>query len=461
MKAYLITYLYSKRMWMLFMMGLILVAFNGCANDETVSPPQEMLMGANQRVLPNSSAVGALVTASGTNTGCSVAFLNETYAITAARCIEDPNPSSYQVVLDDVLTNTSQAIPVATLIIHPLWNSSEIGQSRNHVTAVQNRQAGYYTGAASYDLAVLSVVSPKLDGVYFEPIQRSAPFSRVETLYFSTSATGVSRTGNPLNIANQTISTLTALEYSLISSTKGGGAAMISLDTGRAALVGVASGGDGQGIMFTKVSAHFSFIGDIINGAYSANVDTNRYLVEVEAPPVDPNMNTQPDPGPTDFDCSMMSDGFCDSNCRSGEDFDCRMVTEMPTGSAFGTPCNSGADCLSRLCVGITEIRFICSAFCNPNRPNDCPNGFSCVEDTEGDYLCGPTQETVMMSTGEPTELRLFGADCSNDDQCSSRVCISHQGQRWCSQRCMNTDECPISYVCGAVTGGRACIPPQ
>ena len=78
----------------------------------------------------------------------------------------------------------------------------------------------------------------------------------------------------------------------------------------------------------------------------------------------------------------------------------------------------------------------------------------------EGMYVCAPEQ--MMSGSGsDPVELRLFGADCDNDAQCTTQACITHQGSRWCSMRCMQDDECPLSYVCGMVSGGRACVPPQ
>ena len=54
--------------------------------------------------------------------------------------------------------------------------------------------------------------------------------------------------------------------------------------------------------------SHVRFISDVVSGAYSANVDTNRYRIEVEGPVVNPNPIDMPE---TNFDCSTMSDGFC------------------------------------------------------------------------------------------------------------------------------------------------------
>ena len=438
----------------LYVIGLI-----ACAADPVVTPMEEIPIGANQQQnLAYSKAVGALFLNNGMPTGCSVAFINERYAITAARCIEQ-NPFDYKIIIESPAEPSAPGFALDSVITHPLWNSAEIGQARNHVTSVRNRMPGYYASAPSYDIAVLSVAIPKADGVYFVPLQRASPFQSVDTIYFATSVMDTSRAGRSLMITDSNSTTITSLEYSLISSTKGGGAAYVSLGGDGAALVGVASGGDGQGVMFTQVSPHVTFISDVVSGAYSANVDTNRYRIEVEGPAMNPNQMVMPE---MNFDCSTMSDGFCDPNCRLNMgDIDCQMMVEERTGASFGASCINGRDCISRLCLGINEYRYVCSAFCNPSRPNDCPPGFSCIPDTEGDYVCGPTPETVMMTTGEPQDLRLFGADCENDAQCTTRACIQHNGQRWCSQRCMTDENCPLSYVCGAVSGGKACVPPQ
>ena len=431
-----------------------------CASKDSTAPIQEAPVGVNERIIPNASAVGALLNADGSSTGCSVSFLNDRYAITAARCIGQANPSNYQVVIESPIYPSTPSIQLATLVVHPLWNSLEVSQSQNHVAAVRSQMVGYYQGAASYDLAVLSLVSPKLDGIYFEPVTSRSVFTQVESLFFSTSVTATSREGATLTIAEQNETTLTSLDYGPTSTITGGAAAFKRLEDDSVILVGISSGGDGQGVMFTRVSAHLSFIRDVLIGDYSANVDPNRYQIQVSGPQAQPNDPIY-DPGQNEFDCSMMSDGFCDPNCRPVEDIDCRTTIDETMGSTFGAPCIEGSDCLSRLCVGITELRYVCSAFCNPSRPNDCPPGFSCIADTQNDYVCGPTPETMMMSTGEPSELKLFGADCQNDAQCTTQTCISYQGQRWCSQRCTDDNQCPLSYVCGSVMMGRACVPPQ
>ena len=452
-------YIQSAKSSIMLLIALSAIFISSCAQDETLSPTPPPPNGANEQALPNQTAVGALRLLGNDSMRCSVAFISAQYALTAARCITQTNPSLYTIHLDSPVDQMAAGLTISAISIHPLWNSSEIGQSRAHLQSLRMNQPGYYAGAASYDLAVLQLTTPKLDGTFLDPLRGSSLFESVETLYYTDSEVGVSRSGGRLRVTERTPTTLASIEYSLIASTTGGGSAVITLDSGRTALIGLASGGDGQGTVFTLVGIHSTFISDILNGLYSPNADPNRYRIEVSGPTmVEPEITDDPN----GFDCTTMSDGFCDRNCRRGDgDIDCEMMVEEPEGSSFGAPCSSGSDCLSRLCLGINQVRFVCSDFCNPNAPTPCPRGFSCIGDNEGDYVCGPTPETINNSTGEPTELKLFGADCRNDAECTTSACISYQGQRWCSERCMNDDQCPISYICGAVSGGRACVPPQ
>lgn len=440
---------------MLMMIGLTLIS--SCAKDEAIAPMVPTPVGANQQVIPNQTAVGALINASGQPTGCSVAFIGERFALTAARCIGEANPSLYSVSIDSPIGPSSPRLGLATIVVHPLWNNTELNQSRSHIEAVRRGQPGYYASTASYDLAVITLSLPKADQTYLDPLPSSASFDALETLYYANAELGSSRSGSRLTISERTPTTLTSLEYSLLASTIGGGAGMVTLDSGRGALVGIASGGDGQGTVFTLVGAHSLFIGDVIRDEYSASNDPNRYRITVNGPQV-----TEPEPiEQNGFDCSMMSDGFCDRNCRRGEgDIDCQEVVVEETGSEFGSPCTLGSDCRSRLCLGINPTRYVCSDFCNPYDPTPCPRGFSCVMDTEGDTVCGPTPEITNQSGNDPAELRLFGANCENDAQCTTGNCITYQGQKWCSERCSNNDDCPISYICGSLSRGRACIPP-
>ena len=432
-----------------------------CAGEDTLASASSNFDEFNpNQISPNQSAVGALFNSTG-YTGCSVAFLSDRLVVTAARCVANQPAGPYFVINDSPATQSSLGLAVSSITVHPLWNSIDMNRASEHIDSVRQGLSGYYHSNASYDLAILELSMPKLDGIIFEPNRSEAALQILETLFYANAPTGTSRSGGSLTVAMSTPTTLTVTQYSLISTTGGGGAAMITLDNGRGALIGIASGGDGQGMLFTQISAHQLFVSDVIQGLYSPINDLSRYRIEVTGSGTDtqPNPNPNPNPNPT-FDCATTSDGFCDRNCRSGQDLDCIEEQVERTGDPFGAPCQSGVDCITRLCLGIDDFRKICSDRCNPHMSRDCPPNFDCIADVEGMYVCAPEQ---MMSGGgsDPVELRLFGADCDNDAQCTTQACITHQGSRWCSMRCMQDDECPLSYVCGMVSGGRACVPPQ
>ena len=278
----------------LMMIGLF--ALLSCAgDDELVTSNTDFEgFGVNQ-ISPNQSAVGALFSATG-NTGCSVAFLASDLVITAARCVANQPAGPYFVIVESPASQNSVGFVVAEVIIHPLWNSIEEMRASEHVSAVRQGMPAYYQSNASYDLAILKLATPKNDGVTFEPNRSMAALQTVETLFFADAPTGVSRSGGQLTVAMSTLTTLTVTQYSLISATRGGGAAMITLDTNRAALIGIASGGDTQGIVFTQVSAHQAFISDVAQGLYSPTNDLSRYRVIVSGvgPSPDPLPNPQP-----------------------------------------------------------------------------------------------------------------------------------------------------------------------
>ena len=110
-------------------------------------------------------------------------------------------------------------------------------------------------------------------------------------------------------------------------------------------------------------------------------------------------------------------------NCRTNMgDIDCQMMVEERTGEfAFGAPCSNGLDCLSRLCLG-QRYRYVCSAFCNPTRPNDCHSELSCIPDTGEIMFVDGSMETVMMSNKENHQIYDYSvqivATCSMYHSC-------------------------------------------
>ena len=152
--------------------GLVL----SCAKDEALAPMVDAPIGANQQTLPNAAAVGALINSAGQVTGCSVAFIGERFAITAARCISQANPALYSVSLSSPFSPTAPRLGLATIVIHPLWNGSvELNQSQAHLASLRQGQPGYYSSAPSYDIAVLTFSTPKGDQVFLDPCPEPAP----------------------------------------------------------------------------------------------------------------------------------------------------------------------------------------------------------------------------------------------------------------------------------------------
>lgn len=450
-----------------FVITLILLGYTcgviGCDQElEMGMMTDEPPSGANQADFVNQNAVGALISGAGTFTGCSVAFITSKTVLTAARCVANNPNDLYQITTESPFTNTSLRLPVSKVTVHPLWNTAEEGRAQEHIAAIRQGQQGYYRSAASYDLAILELANPKGDDSLFEPFQGATEVPQVDTLYFAQLNISPERSGGSLVIQEHTTTTLTAMQSSTLTSTRGGGVAIVKLGGGGDALIGIASGGvpNQQGVIFTRVSAHFNFITDVLTGTYSLSNDLARYRVTVQG--------SGPETGGSDlggigdqFDCTRVSDQYCDLYCSTGEDIDCNPTVSERSGSPFGSTCLEGGDCISHLCLGVTETRYICSAHCDPARPNDCPANFECVMSNGGASVCAPRVDPLPGGGGGGgVELRLFGADCTQDAQCTTMACITHNGQKWCSQRCAQTEDCPLSYVCGPVAEGRACVPP-
>ena len=447
----------------------LMLSLFACAQPETPAVDGGGFEG-NTGTLEAQTRVGALFTPQG-YTQCSVAFISDRFALTAARCVYN-SPGPYLIVTDNPASTMSTGLPVSQTTVHPLWNSAELPRPSEHITAVRQMVPGYYSSAASYDIAVLELGVPKTDNQYFIPGQFATSLRQVETLFYVQSPTGIGRSGGELPIAANSLTTLTATQYSLLSTSRGGGAASITLDNQDVALIGIAAGGDmldpsqAQGVMFTQVSAHSTFITDVLTGRYSPSNSIESYRVNLGAP-VTPGPGDNPTPTPTptpgEFNCAMMSDGFCDPNCNAGPDPDCDETPAERTGAPFGAPCRSGEDCKDRLCLALApdDPRRICSARCNPSIGTSCPPSFDCIQDTEGGYVCAPMIERPTTGGSDPVELRLFGADCDNDAQCTSGACINYGGSRWCSMRCQQSSDCPVSYECLQAGNARACVPPQ
>ena len=139
--------------------------------------------------------------------------------------------------------------------------------------------------------------------------------------------------------------------------------------------------------------------------------------------------------------------------------------TTTPVGST-GSPCTSGADCSSGICVN-DGTRSFCTVDCT----NDCgcPNSYACYPTTmAGVNVCGPganacaTMPPQDSGTTSPAGLP-FGSPCSSSSACSSRLCVRSAGSTtgFCTQACADDCSCPAAYACfpTSVMGTNVCGP--
>lgn len=394
---------------------------------------------------------------------CSVAFISPQYAITAAHCVNINVPfSNYKVVTNTPATISDPGHAIEAIFVHPLW-SGNIQIAEQHIQQLQTAQTSPLENTSWYDIAVIRLILPKSNEQAFTlgGLPQGGLFG-VTSISFSSGLNGLERISEMLSVSRANSTTFTILSPSTVSKTGGGGGAIISTPQNGGILVGIFSGGvQNVGALFTRVDAHQRFVTDVmmgqIGGDYSilAGGDIGGGMID-GGREGNPN-NPGPDRVDPTFDCTQESDQFCDVVCLG--DVDCEMMmTEDPTGSPIGYPCTGGEDCQSRLCLNISETRSICSEYCSPSQSDSCPPELECRMTTMNMYVCGPREET---NNGGPVEeLLYFGADCTNDAQCTTRTCIDHGGRQWCSQRCMMDSDCPVSYVCTDVGTTRACTAP-
>jgi hypothetical protein len=104
------------------------------------------------------------------------------------------------------------------------------------------------------------------------------------------------------------------------------------------------------------------------------------------------------DPCGDDLECASTAcaHGLCSSRCDSRAcpgGWECGSDTRChpSSGQAFGSPCESGFECTSGVCVLVDAVG-LCSRRCTAS----CPSGFECTSIDSGDY-CAPA---VVPSTG-------------------------------------------------------------
>jgi V8-like Glu-specific endopeptidase len=118
-------------------------------------------------------------------------------------------------------------------------------------------------------------------------------------------------------------------------------------------------------------------------------------------------------------------------------------------GAEFGAACTDHADCLSKLCVGVSGSDKLCSQLCNVAQ-NNCPGGFYCIKSTlesgDSDGLCVP---------GSKPGAGKLGETCTGDASCESGFCTQIGDQMLCVQWCDQDlpDSCPGGFDCRPVSG--------
>lgn len=407
----------------------------------------------------NRQVIGALFDAGNPNQICSVALIDPLHVISAAHCFNPSQPiTSYQVIMESPVQIGREGISLATVILHPLW-SGNVPVIDQHVQEIQSGQPSSLASKVWYDVAVARLAQPINTGSILSmgdlPV---VGIPNVDVSYFSQGPNGIERLTGLLSVAHTNESSFTTISNAPITQSAGGGGAIISTPNSGGVLVGILSStARGLGALFTRVGVHRRFIEDAMRGMISGDYTVVHSVNPMES---DPNQPDPIEPRPTDtFDCTQESDRFCDSSCLN--DIDCEMMNNVPrTGNPLGAPCNSGEDCFSRICLGVDEMRSICSEYCS--NAVLCPRSFECVMSESGNRVCAPADLNQMNNGGnnDVPELLYFGADCTNDAECLSRTCITHGGRKWCSERCMMDNDCSVGYTCTQIAGTRACTPP-
>lgn len=115
---------------------------------------------------------------------------------------------------------------------------------------------------------------------------------------------------------------------------------------------------------------------------------------------------------------------------------------------ALGEPCESDAQCASRVCAATTNVAGTCALPCQ--RSSDCASRgprSSCTFDRPSlsARIATICAEALPTAVGD-------GDSCMRDDECASGLCFGGQ----CHNTCGDSAECPAGWTCGPqlVNGG-------
>ena len=120
-----------------------------------------------------------------------------------------------------------------------------------------------------------------------------------------------------------------------------------------------------------------------------------------------------------------------------------------PKKKKLGAACTKAGDCDSGLC-GNTASGTVCIQFCDKNKANSCPSGYSCIPVTG-------TNKGACVKSAPPSKKGL-GASCTKSSQCQSGICA---GEGFCTKLCTpGSNPCGDKMDCVPAGGGQyACSP--
>lgn len=121
----------------------------------------------------------------------------------------------------------------------------------------------------------------------------------------------------------------------------------------------------------------------------------------------------------------------------------------------LGEACTKNDDCDSKVCVN-SGGKLVCSAYCSTTS-QDCPSGYTCIAisgNTKGACVKTappPPPPPPPPPKGDP------GDPCANAGECSSGICGSFDGTKYCTKICLPTskDACGAKMECIPAGGGK------
>jgi hypothetical protein len=110
----------------------------------------------------------------------------------------------------------------------------------------------------------------------------------------------------------------------------------------------------------------------------------------------------------------------------------------------IGRLCGIDGRCpITTKCLGyLGATDSFCSDECKTDM--DCPSRFFCTENSKKEKWC---------------QRRDFCSYCLHDDQCpEGSVCVSHNGEKFCTTKCTRDKDCPMYAECKSTKSGNVCL---